>query len=174
MYGIRATGEENELEGGQGGLAEADVDVDIESSIQQELSIMKAPRKPGPRQTFTPVSVGIECVFFMKTMKPVEPDAMIRKICEDAAECPDPRQRKCRYVNRLTPVFDTDKATDNGILRVARTVLAPWFGLNNASEDVEKASKPANQADTAEGDGSAVTVSWALGALPPRRMIILC
>lgn len=73
----------------------------------------------------------LECLFFMKTIKPVDPEALARKICEDARDCPDPMQRKTKYINRLTPVIDTNKATESGIERVARTVLAPWFNLKS-------------------------------------------
>ena len=120
---------------------EAQDDQDIETSIQQELTSIKGPQKPKSRQTFSTVRANLECLFFMKTMKPVQPGALVRKICEDAKECPDPRQRKVKYINRLTPVFDMDKATEKGIARVARTVLSSWFVLTGGTE--EEASKTA-------------------------------
>lgn len=85
------------------------------------------------RQTFTPVSAGIECLFFMKTMEPIEPGALVLKMCEDAQACLDPRSRRCKYINRLTPVFDTEKATENGINKVARGVLSSTFHLKDES-----------------------------------------
>lgn len=120
---------------------------DIESSIQQELSSMKESQKPKSRQLFSPIPVNLECLFFMKTMKPVQPGAFVRKICEDARQCPDPRQRKCKYINRLTPVFDTDKATEKGIVRVARTVLSSWFALTGESEGEASKTVVGPQAD---------------------------
>ncbi|ODA83407.1 hypothetical protein RJ55_01921 [Drechmeria coniospora] len=106
---------------------------DIEQAIRKELSMIKEKEKPTSMQPFTPISTAVECLFFMKTTKPVDPGSFARKICEDARDCPNPMQRKCKYINRLTPVFDTDKATEKGILRVARTVLSPWFTLTDAS-----------------------------------------
>lgn len=118
-------------------------DQDIETSVQKEISKIKS--QAGRRSSgtlFSPVSTGIECLFFMKTKEPVEPVSFVRSICQDARDCPDPRLRKCRYINRLTPVTDTDKATDNGILRVASSVLVPWFALNGgAVEAVSEISK---------------------------------
>lgn len=108
----------------------------------------------GQRHVFSVVSTGIECLFFIKTMRPVRPGDFVRNVCQDARDCPDPRQRKCKYINRLTPVFDTDKATEKGILRVARSVLAPFFTL------AEGADEAASKAAAAGGDepGPAYTV----------------
>lgn len=130
MYGIKPSSEDEEAKD------EDDAEQDIEASIQQELDDMKtSQQKPKTRKTFSPVVSTLECLFFMKTMDPVEPEALARKICEDARDCPHPMERKCRYVNRLTPVMDTDKATENGIERVTRSVLAPWFSLRSQKED---------------------------------------
>ncbi|KAM4057980.1 THUMP domain-containing protein [Hirsutella rhossiliensis] len=120
----------------------------IEASIEDELSSMREQRKPKPERTFAPISTGLECLFFMKTRKPVQPEDLARKICEDARDCPDPRQRKCRYINRLTPVFDTDKATENGIVRLARKVLAPSFSLKGESEADAGATGEPRDADS--------------------------
>ncbi|KAM5352120.1 hypothetical protein ACJ41O_004843 [Fusarium nematophilum] len=144
LFGVKPAGEEAEDE-------KEDEEQDIEASIQQELASM-APQKPKTKQIFTPISTSLECLFFMKTMIPVEPLQLVTRICQDAKDCPDPRQRKVKYINRLTPVFDTDRATDKGIDRVARTVLAPYFELKSESgNDVtEKAA-----ASQDEGDGAA-------------------
>ncbi|KAL3952326.1 THUMP domain-containing protein [Purpureocillium lilacinum] len=131
---------------------ETDAEEDIEASIQKELDAIKGDdNKPKVRQIFSPVSAGIECLFFMKTMEPVQPGEFVLKICRDARDCPDPRQRKVKYINRLTPVFNTDKATEKGIVRVARSVLAPFFTLTPEEGD------GATQAPQAESDGTACT-----------------
>ncbi|KAG6041826.1 hypothetical protein E4U41_001297 [Claviceps citrina] len=123
-------------------------DQDIEAALEAELSDMKTQEKVKTRQTFTPVVAGIECLFFMKTKDPVEPGALVQKMCEDAHACLDPRNRKCRYINRLTPVFDTEKATENGISKVARTVLSSWFQLKR--ESTEDSSHGLETSDSVE------------------------
>ncbi|KHO01096.1 THUMP domain containing protein [Metarhizium album ARSEF 1941] len=128
MYGIEPQGDDEENAAG-------DEHQDIEASIEAELSIMKSSGKRDTNQTFKPVSSGVECLFFMKTMDPVQPEFLARKMCEDARDCQDQRQRKCKYINRLTPVVNMDKATDNGIVKVARTVLLPWFELKDEEGD---------------------------------------
>ncbi|KAF4345780.1 dihydropteroate synthase [Fusarium beomiforme] len=123
---------------------------DIEASIKKELASMAQP-KPKTRQTFTPIGTGLDCVFFMKTIKPIEPMKLVTKVCQDAKDCPDPMQRKTKYINRLTPVFDTDKATDKGIERVARSVMESHFELKPESgDDASAESAPSKQ----EGEGS--------------------
>lgn len=140
LYGIkkpepRRGGQEAAAAGDAKGQSQGQDEWDIEASIAEELGSMRESRASRSRQTFSPVLTGLECLFFMKTMKPVQPGALVRKMCEDARGCPDPRQRRCKYINRLTPVFDTDKATDKGMERVARTVLAPWFSLAGEAEE---------------------------------------
>lgn len=157
MYGIPKPSDEDEKVGD-----DTDEGLDIEASIEKELAAMKAPRQRSTKNgVFTPINAGIECVFFMKTVKPVEPDALVRKICEDAKRCPDPRERKCKYINRLTPVFNTDKATEKGIERVARQVLAPFFDLVPATQsDVSDAARNETSAEkiTTKSSGEAFTV----------------
>jgi tRNA acetyltransferase TAN1 len=128
-------------------------DQDIEQSIEQELSNMRSSQKPKSRQVFTPVSTGIECLFFMKTMKPVEPDKLALKICQDARKCTDPMSRKVRYVNRLAPVLDTEKASEKGIPRVARSVLSSYFELNpEAKDDSENTSETKGEGTEAKNN----------------------
>jgi tRNA acetyltransferase TAN1 len=152
MFGIPKPGDEHD-----NADSDDDDDGDIEASIQKELDAMKAPReKPTTQLAFTPVSSGIECVFFMKTLAPVDPVRLVRKICEDAEACPDPRMRKCRYINRLTPVVSTERASDNGIDRVARAVLAPVFKLKaeeGAAEQAEQQDESLKTVGDEDGDG---------------------
>ncbi|KAK8142489.1 hypothetical protein G3M48_008692 [Beauveria asiatica] len=152
MYGIAKSFDEHE------NVNQEDEELDIEASIEKELAAMRAPReKSAKKNVFRPINAGIECVFFMKTLKPVEPDALVRKMCEDARKCLDPRERKCRYINRLTPVFDTDKATDKGIERVARQVLASYFELipeteSSATEEAARKDAPAPKTTNSAGE----------------------
>lgn len=155
MYGIPKPSDEHE--NGE----DEDEGLDIEASIEKELAAMKAPREKSTKKgVFRPINAGIECVFFMKTKRPVEPYALVRKMCEDAQKCPDPRDRKCKYINRLTPVFNTDKATEKGIERVARQVLAPHFELISESDDSVTAglSKEWTASETINSAGEPFTV----------------
>lgn len=105
---------------------------DIEAAIEKELeSIKEEPKKPKERGAFTPVSTGLECLFFMKTARPIDALRLTQEMCRDAGDCPDPRGRKTKYINRLTPIQDMDKATEKGIERVARSILAQSFELKS-------------------------------------------
>ena len=81
------------------------------------------------RKTFSIIPADVECLLFIKTMKPVEPVEFVRKICQDARDCTDIMKRKTKYVNRLTPVSDMDKSSEKGIIKVTREVMAPYFHL---------------------------------------------
>ncbi|EHK23247.1 uncharacterized protein TRIVIDRAFT_220521 [Trichoderma virens Gv29-8] len=144
LYGIKPPVDETEPKSG-------DEDEDIEASIQKELEAMKAPKQPQARGIFSPVSVTIECVFFMKTMRPVDPCQLVLEICRDAQKCESPKDRKCKYINRLTPVVDTEKASEKGVQRVARKVLASFFSLNEEEKEKEgEEEKPEEGSDGAE------------------------
>ncbi|KAK4074155.1 hypothetical protein Trihar35433_3629 [Trichoderma harzianum] len=125
LYGIKPPVDESEPKSG-------DEEEDIEASIEKELEAMKAPKQPQPRGVFSPVSVAIE----------------------DARECESAKERKCKYINRLTPVVDTEKASEKGVQRVARKVLASFFSLNEEEkgkdEDEKEGDKPKEASDGAE------------------------
>ncbi|PHH66855.1 hypothetical protein CDD82_1518 [Ophiocordyceps australis] len=125
LYGLKRPGAEEGV-----GVEQADQDESIEASVQRELSVMKAEQQEKPDSgAFSMVKTGLECLVFIKTLAPVNAGELVVKMCEDARDCGDARRRKVKYINRLTPVVDTNKATERGMERVARTVLAPHFGL---------------------------------------------
>jgi len=79
----------------------------------------------------TPLKMNVDCLLFVKTQPPIDPVAFVRKICEDARRCEEvPGLMRCRYVNRLTPVSVMGKASENGLVEVARQALGQWFDLS--------------------------------------------
>ncbi|TQN69124.1 TRNA acetyltransferase TAN1, partial [Colletotrichum shisoi] len=133
LYGVVPPGEEIESD---------DNDEDIEASIKKELEGITADNKSKSKRSFKAIKAGIECVFFMKTRDPVDPVELCRRICQDASLCTDLKERKTKYINRLTPVTFVDKASENGVARVARKALAAHFELT-----VDDASRVAGNED---------------------------
>jgi tRNA acetyltransferase TAN1 len=124
-----------------------DGEFDIEASISREIQSMKSSgvstAASSLRQTrmFTPIRSAMECVFFMRTKPPIIPLDLTMRICIESRHSRDGRlERMCRYVNRITPVATMDKATANGVARVARRVLAPYFDLtaDSAASELEQ------------------------------------
>ncbi|TDZ25014.1 tRNA acetyltransferase TAN1 [Colletotrichum orbiculare MAFF 240422] len=76
---------------------------DVETLIKKELDDMCTFTAKRTTRHFKVIRAGIECVFFMKTKAPVDPVELSRRICQDALACADLRDRKTKYVNRLTP-----------------------------------------------------------------------
>ena len=104
---------------------------DIEAAIQKELEALNSNRKgTDGGHNFTPLKMNVDCLLFVKTKAPIEPTAFVRRICEDAKSSAESGQMKCRYVNRLTPVTVTGKATEQGLADVAREALEPFFDLS--------------------------------------------
>ncbi|KAM0322404.1 hypothetical protein ACHAQA_009471 [Verticillium albo-atrum] len=117
MYGIAPPQDEAALS--------EDGEEDIEASIQKEIEGFKS-KEPKPKGAFAIVRADIECVFFLKTREPVDPVELCRRMCTDAKGCTNVMERKTRYINRLTPVSVTGKVA-NGVDKVAKEALAPWF-----------------------------------------------
>lgn len=88
----------------------------------------------------------------MKTRDPIDPVELCRKMCVDASVCTDLKERKTKYINRLTPVTSVDKASENGVVRVARKALAAHFDLVD-----ETAQAAEGDAEKVEGGSDAQT-----------------
>ncbi|EMR70774.1 putative thump domain containing protein [Eutypa lata UCREL1] len=131
---------------------------DIESSIKKELDGMKSSEKPKKDLTFEPVrKLGIDCLFFMRTKQPVDPRQLVEAICQDAKNCTDRKQRRTRFINRLTPVALIGKATENGVEEVAKKVLAEHFQLTGTEEE-EEAEVPPTQQQQQELEASSYAI----------------
>jgi tRNA acetyltransferase TAN1 len=141
---------------------------------------MKSSNTTKTARPFVTIRPDIDCVFFEKTQSPVDPVEFVRRICEDARTASHPNGWKSRYLNRITPVSLMDKASESGLDKVAREVLAPWFSLRvrgqttgdepseaqETEQETVKAGKPEHEVAGAEAeeakplageDGSAYT-----------------
>jgi tRNA acetyltransferase TAN1 len=66
-------------------------------------------------------------VVFFKTISPVEPVSLVKRICEDAIK--DSSQKRTRFAKRLSPMTLIGRASAEGLEKVATEVLAPYFHL---------------------------------------------
>jgi tRNA acetyltransferase TAN1 len=99
-------------------------------------------------------------LLFVKTKPPVEPVGFVKRICEDTKSGKGPTHLRSRYVNRLTPSTLVGKATEQGIVELARKVLSPWFDLSGKKAETgtkaaEGAGADAELAKSSEGCKSA-------------------
>ena len=137
MYGIKSV-HEAAVEAAAGD--DDDEDEDIEASIKKELASLNAKgtaadaTADGTGQNLRPIKMNVDCLLFVKTQPPIEPVAFVRRICEDAKTLADSGQMRCRYVNRLTPVTVTGKATEQGLVDVARRAMGEFFDLSGKRE----------------------------------------
>ncbi|KAK8069229.1 hypothetical protein PG994_005845 [Apiospora phragmitis] len=111
---------------------------DIEAAIQKEVAGIKkqaSNNKSLETSAFAPMRLSLDCLLFVKTKQPVEPRQFARKVCEDAMLVSDRKQRRSRFLNRITPITLMGSATKVGIEETARTVLAPEFDLIPVGEE---------------------------------------
>ena len=64
-------------------------------------------------------------VVFFKTVAPVDPVALVKRICQDAMD--EPLRKRTRFVKRLSPMTLMARASEEGLEKVSREVLAPHF-----------------------------------------------
>ena len=140
MYGIKIEAE---------AVPDGGDDDDIDAAIQKEVAAMntKKTAEEKEKQIFTVMKMNVDCLLFVKTKAPIDPVEFVRRICLDAKEITKHDQMKCRYVNRFTPALIMGKASEAGIIDVAREALSPFFALT------EKAA--AESADPEAGEPSA-------------------
>lgn len=144
------------------GAAEGDDEKpkDIEDEIEKELAAMKQPIKP-KEAPFDLIKMNVDCVLFMRTRAPVDPLVLTREICKDAAAAKDRSLWRTRFINKLTPITFTDKATEKGLEEVAAKVLADHFQL--AEGETEKA--------TSAEEGACSVSTWSGERIIPPSLI---
>jgi tRNA acetyltransferase TAN1 len=148
MYGIKPPGN---ADGKKDDGEEEEEELDIEASIEKELEALKQPPKKKERGVFSFVKADLECVFFVKTLAPVDPVAFVRQVCLDARACSAPTDRKLKYINRLTPVSNTDRATESGILKVVRAVAGKEFKLKEEKDKTATGEEEKDKDEEKEG-----------------------
>ncbi|KAL8289853.1 hypothetical protein RB597_001471 [Gaeumannomyces tritici] len=117
-----------------------DEDEDIEASIQRELTSMKPENGNGKArdEVFTVLRQSVDCLLFVKTREPIEPVEFAHRICVDAKAAADPKARRSRYLNRLTPITLVGRASDKGMQEVCEGVLPQWFTMKRAKDEGEQ------------------------------------
>ena len=103
---------------------------------------------------FNLIRMNVDCVLFMRTRAPVDPLQLVREICKDAAVAKNRELLRSRFINKLTPITLTGKATEKGLEDVARKVLPDHFRMvdgetdanDDAKSDACSVSKPRTEA----------------------------
>jgi len=84
-------------------------------------------QKQDSEKLFVPIHIEIQCVLFFKTSSRIDPADFVHRICKEVAS--NPKLRRMRYINRLTPMTIMGKATEKGIEEVGKAVLRTQFQL---------------------------------------------
>ena len=102
-------------------------ELDIEASVAAELESLKPKaEKPEP---WTMITLDIPCVSFIRlsqTPTPVEPVALVNRICTDAASAS--ATKRSRYIKRLTPMTLIKKCLGGGLESLCTAILPRHFG----------------------------------------------
>ena len=123
---------------------EDDQDDDIEASITAEVSAMRGASKSTSNagestSLFQPVKLDTPCVLFFKTRHPIEPVSFVESICRDKAN--GVPLIGCKFVKRLTPMLRMEKATEQGLETLCRSLLTEET-LGSRDEGTKYAIRP--------------------------------
>lgn len=98
-------------------------ELSIEEQIKQEVADLKG-AKTSKTSLFSPIELDCECLIFIKTRKPIEPEGFITRLCEESLE---KRQKSTRYTQKLTPITYSVSPSVEEVKKLAERVLAPHF-----------------------------------------------
>jgi tRNA acetyltransferase TAN1 len=115
--------------------------------------------KNGPPKPFSAVSIDLPCVIFFKVRPPIDPVDFVYRICKEIVSTPG--IRRMRYINRLSPITTTAKATEKGLKEVGKTVLGQHFQL--AGEEEKGEPQPASSVSeypSSEYTRSCCSTTW--------------
>ncbi|PPJ59321.1 hypothetical protein CBER1_04238 [Cercospora berteroae] len=115
---LAAGNDEDEQDDESAGSGVDDIEKEINAEVQEI-------RKPKAARLFTPIQLSTQCIVFFKTIDPVEPVSLVKRICEDAMN--DNARKRTRFTQRLTPMTFMGRASAEGLEGVALKVLGPHF-----------------------------------------------
>ncbi|KAI0388709.1 hypothetical protein F5Y17DRAFT_470250 [Xylariaceae sp. FL0594] len=107
---------------------------DIEAAIEKEIAALKPANKP-KGGSFDLLRMNVDCVLFMRTRPPVDSLRLVHEICRDASIAAERSQWRSRFINKLTPISYTAKATEKGLEELVEKILPEHFQLAKNEEE---------------------------------------
>ncbi|EMG47596.1 TAN1 tRNA acetyltransferase TAN1 [Candida maltosa Xu316] len=102
-------------------------ELSVEDKIKLELEQLKE-SKTSKKELLQPIEIDLECLSFIKTKKPIDPEVLVENICK---ECYESGVKTTRYTQKLIPIMSTCSATGDDPLErlreMAKKVLARHF-----------------------------------------------
>ncbi|KAG2736298.1 hypothetical protein G9P44_000388 [Scheffersomyces stipitis] len=130
-------GEYFDLENGDNsedeGQQDEDKELSIEEQIQKELEGLKEV-KGTKKELLKPIELDCECLVFIKTRRPIDPEVLVERICQESYES---KIKNTRYTQKLTPVTFSVSPTKEELKKLASRVLAPHFHKPEGQEPIK-------------------------------------
>ena len=108
-------------------------ELSIEDLIKKELNELKEAQE-SKKEFLKPIELGCECLVFIKTRKPIDPEVLVSRICQESA---DSGVKLTRYTQRLTPISFSVTATKEELAKLATRVLKPHFHREEGQESLK-------------------------------------
>lgn len=102
---------------------EEEEELSIEQQIEKEVNEMKE-AKTSKKELMKSIDLGCECLVFIKMRKPIVPEVLIEKLCNESYNS---KIKTTRYTQKLSPVTFSVTPTMEELRKLAKRVLAPHF-----------------------------------------------
>ncbi|EGV65226.1 hypothetical protein PSN45_002635 [Yamadazyma tenuis] len=119
-YDLSAVEDDEETDG------EEPKELSIEDQIKKEVEDLKDTKSK--KSLFSALNLECECLVFIKTKKPIEPELFCKKVCQDSFRS---KIKTTRFTQKLTPVTFTVSASIEELKKLCTRVLAPHFHQEN-------------------------------------------
>ncbi|GMM32838.1 putative tRNA acetyltransferase [Saccharomycopsis crataegensis] len=135
-YGIKPLEDDTE-EKKTNGEEQDKKELSIEDSIKAELEQLEGSKKKSNNKhnLLQPITLGQECLVFIKLRRPIDPEKFIHRILTDLY---NDKERRTRFTLKLTPVQSSSSASIEEIQKLSKKVLARHF---HNPEDQKKGIK---------------------------------
>lgn len=95
----------------------------VEEQIKREVEELKGASK-SKESLFSHIELNCECLIFIKTRKPIDPEEFVKSLCEEAF---DSKKKTTRFTQKLTPITLSTSASVEELKKLTKKVLAPHF-----------------------------------------------
>lgn len=95
----------------------------IEDQIKKELNDLRE-SKSSKKELLKPIDLGCECLIFIKTRRPIDPESFVERLCCESLKS---NTKTTRYTQKLTPITYSVSPTIEEVKKLAKRVLKPHF-----------------------------------------------
>ncbi|XBW35536.1 hypothetical protein QEN19_001111 [Hanseniaspora menglaensis] len=129
-------------------------DLDIEEQLKLEMDDLKKKNKQDVKRgsLFQFIELQMECLFFVKVHKTIDPVVLTLAVLEDAKMN---NVKRTRYVSKIMPIMDSCSASKENFDKVLTSVYSK-FNRSQENKNVEENRNAEEKSENSEGETSSL------------------